>query len=203
MVQQALELAYAHSPLIIAADGGARVAQHFGLSIDYVIGDLDSLDTMEIATLEKQGSKIQQFPFEKNETDLELALHLARKQTANWIRIIGGVGDRIDQTLGNLYLLALPILDGCDIRLAAGKQEAWLLHPGTHLIEGTAGDTISLIPLGGTVYGIRTEQLYYPLRDEILMFGPARGMSNVMTADTAHVFIEKGVLLVVHTVGRA
>lgn len=203
MVQAALRTALDHTPLVIAADGGARIALHFGLDVHIVIGDLDSLDAAELRALRSQGAAIQEFPPEKNETDLELALHRACEANATWIRIIGGVGGRLDQTLGNLYLMALPILQGCDIRLVAGRQEAWLLYPGEHRITGAPGDTVSLIPLGGAVHNVRTERLYYPLCDETLMFGPARGMSNVMNAEDARISITEGVLLIVHTIGKA
>ena len=41
MVSRAL--AHAANALIIAADGGVRIAEHYGLHIDVVIGDMDSL----------------------------------------------------------------------------------------------------------------------------------------------------------------
>jgi thiamine pyrophosphokinase len=189
--------------LVVAADGGARVAAHFGLNIDAVIGDMDSLTEEEVSAAAVRGAQIHRFPQEKNETDLELALAWAVRRGARWLRIVGGVGDRLDQTLANIYLLALPVLRGCDARMVAGKQEAWLAGTGEHRIEGAAGDTVSLIPLSGTARGVRTDGLYYPLNDEDLFFGPARGVSNVMRLPNATITLRDGVLLVVHTIGRA
>ncbi|MEP7290200.1 MAG: thiamine diphosphokinase [Chloroflexota bacterium] len=201
MVQRALD--HARDALVVAADGGARVAQHYGLRVDTVIGDMDSLSPEELETLQAAGTTILPHPPEKDETDLELALMLAAQHGADWLRIVGATGGRLDQTLSNIYLLALPILDGRDVQIVAGKQAMWLARAGRTVIAGAAGDTISLVPLNGTVRGVRTENLYYPLRDENLYFGPARGVSNVMTAADASVFVREGVLLVVHTVGRA
>jgi thiamine pyrophosphokinase len=204
MVQRALSVIRDSAAItVIAADGGARVAQHFGLPIDTVIGDMDSLTTDEIDALGLVGTEVLRYPPEKDATDLELALKLAASRDARWIRIIGGLGDRFDQTLSNIYLMGLPELEGRDMRLVAGKQEMWLLYPGRHKIHGTSGDTVSLLPLGGAVHGITTDALFYPLRGESLEFGPARGISNVMDSDLAGVTLELGVLLVVHTVGRA
>ncbi|MEP6986295.1 MAG: thiamine diphosphokinase, partial [Chloroflexota bacterium] len=109
----------------------------------------------------------------------------------------------LDQTLSNIYLLALEPLRKLDVRLIAGKQQAWLIYPGETTIHGTQGDTISLIPIAGEAHGIRTGKLYYPLVNETLRFGPARGVSNIMQAETATVAFTDGVLLVVHTLGRA
>jgi thiamine pyrophosphokinase len=202
MVRRALEHAGADA-LIVAADGGARVAQHYGLRVDTVIGDMDSLDAEELAALEAAGTLLLPHPAEKDETDLELALRWAVGCGASWLRVIGATGGRLDQTLSNIYLLALPILADCDVQMVAGKQAMWLIGAGRSALVGQPGDTISLIPLNGTVRGIRTENLYYPLWDEDLYFGPARGVSNLMTAETASVTLRDGVLLVVHTLGRA
>jgi thiamine pyrophosphokinase len=201
MVQETL--AVAAGALVVAADGGARLARRLGLAVDVVIGDMDSLTEGELAALADAGAEVHRYPEEKNETDLELALYYAAHRDTGWIRVVGGMGDRLDQTLSNVYLLALPALKGRDVRLVAGRQEAWLLRAGEHTIEGEAGDTVSLIPLSGAAEGIRTENLYYPLNDERLEFGPARGISNVMQASRARVCLRDGMLLVVHTAGRA
>jgi thiamine pyrophosphokinase len=201
MVRRAL--ASASDAWIIAADGGARQAQYYGLHIDTVIGDLDSLDEAELAHLKQQGAEIHRFPAEKNETDLELALLLAAQKPVKHIRVFSALGGRLDQTLSNIYLLALEPLRNLDVRLVEGKQEAWIAYPGRITIDGTQDDTVSLIPIAGEAHGIRTENLYYPLRSETLRFGPARGVSNVMLTEQAHVDFDSGVLLVVHTIGRA
>jgi thiamine pyrophosphokinase len=201
MVRQAL--AGAQDALIIAADGGARVAHFFGLTVQHVIGDMDSLTADELAALRSAGAAVHDYPEEKDETDLELALVFAAQHGADWIRIFGAAGGRIDQTLGNIYLLGLAALAGKDVRIVAGNQETWLLRPGENRIQGAAGDTLSLIPLSDSVQGVRTEQLYYPLKDETLTFGPARGMSNVLQTDEARVWVAAGRLLAVHTTGRA
>ncbi|MDX2161828.1 MAG: thiamine diphosphokinase [bacterium] len=201
MVQRAIQ--QAHHPLIAAADGGARIARHYGLTPQVVIGDMDSLTPDELHALEAAGAEIYRYPQEKNETDLELVLLWAARADPRRIRVIGAVGDRLDQTMANVYLLALPALRGIDVRICAGKQETWLALPGSSAIQGAPGDTVSLIPLGGGVRGVRTENLYYPLKDEDLPFGPARGVSNVLKGERGVIHVRDGVLLVVHTVGRA
>lgn len=202
MVRRALALA-APNPFVIAADGGARLVSYFGLTPNAIIGDMDSITAEALERGQMQGASILRYPPAKNETDLELALLYAVEQGAGWIRVIGAAGDRLDQTLSNIYLLGLPALSGCDVRLVAGKQEAWLMMAGMTTIEGAAGDTVSLIPLSGAVQGIRTEGLHYPLKHETLSFGPARGVSNVLDGTHAAIYSEDGILLIVHTIGRA
>ena len=196
-------LSAAADALIVAADGGARLARACGLTPHLVVGDMDSLSDEELGALQAAGVRLQRHPPHKDESDLELALLTVARAGAQWVRVIGAVGDRLDQTLANIALLAMDALSGCDVRLVAGRQMLWLIGAGTHALHGQAGDTISLLPLAGDVRGVTTAGLEYPLRDETLRFGPARGVSNVMTGPHAQVRVRQGTLAVVHTPGRA
>ena len=189
--------------LVIAADGGARLARSCGLDVDVVIGDMDSIDAQLLEELEKAGAQLLRHPPDKDETDLELALKWAADQSIRCLRVFGALGGRLDQTLANVSLLALPELEHCDVQLLDGNQRAWLLRPGAHEVIGAAGDTISLLPLHGPVRGIVSEGLRWELRDEALLPGPARGISNLLTGPRAGLRFSEGLLLVVHTRGRA
>jgi thiamine pyrophosphokinase len=196
-------LAHIQNPLVIAADGGARNALACNLSPHLIIGDFDSLTPAELRMLAANGAEIQRHSMQKDETDLELVLLAAAERGCDPIRVIGGIGDRLDQTLGNVYLLGLPGLRGRDCRMVAGKQTAWLIYPGESAITGTPGDTLSLIPISDAATNITTRGLQYPLRGETLRFGPARGISNVFTETEAGISFDDGLLLLVHTLGRA
>ena len=191
------------SPHVICADGGALHARALGLKPHTIIGDLDSLTAAELAQFKAAGANVIAFPPEKNETDLELALRHCRRIGASSITILGALGGRFDQALANILLLTLPELSDMRIEIVAGDQSARLLRPGSHRLEGERGDTVSLIPLGAAAEGITTSALQYPLADESLRLGPARGISNVMLNDTARVDVRAGLLLLVHTSGRA
>lgn len=194
-------------PFVVAADGGARIATQLGHSPDVIIGDMDSLGDEGVRAFAVQPNPplILRYPPEKDETDLELALKWVTRQdfSIDSLVIIGGLGGRFDQTLANVYLLALPELSGLSVCLVDGRQSIRLLRAGQHRLEGEPGDTVSLIPVGGSVCGIRTTGLYYPLHDETLDFGPARGVSNVIVETGAHITLREGVLLLIHTLGRA
>jgi len=190
------------SDVLIAADGGARHCLALGLQPAFVIGDLDSLTEEEISRLQSGGAQVIQFPTRKNSTDLELALQHAELLRPDEILIYGALGKRWDQTTANLLLAcAYPL---ARLRLVDGDQEILYVRAReTLLIEGEAGDTVSLIPLSGDAAGITTKGLDYPLKDERLSFGSTRGVSNVLLANRAEVTLREGLLacVVIHQTG--
>jgi thiamine pyrophosphokinase len=187
---------------IIGADGGAAQALAWGLVPHLVIGDMDSLPEEARAALEARGSRFVVHPRAKDETDLELALTHAAQQGAREIVVLGALGGRLDHTVANVLLLALPQLDGVVVRIAGDGQEALLVRGGGEAtLEGRPGDLVSLLPLGGDVRGVTTSGLAWPLAGDTLRFGFSRGVSNEMTAPVARIAVQGGYLLVVH--GRA
>jgi thiamine pyrophosphokinase len=187
--------------LVICADGGARHALALDLTPDVVIGDLDSLDSDLRARLGNKGCQFLVHPARKDETDLELALRYALYRRVDEILILGALDGRMDQTLANVLLLALPELEGTKVRIVAGDQEMFLIR-GQASIEGQVGDTVSLLPIAGDVTGITTEGLEYPLQRGALKFWSTLGVSNVLTAQVARVWVENGLLLCVHISDR-
>lgn len=186
--------------LVVAADGGTYHALDADVVPDVVIGDQDSLTESVRSELGQQGTTFQDHPPAKDETDLELALSWVSEQSdVDQIVILGGLGGRSDQALANLLLLAMPALEGIDAIFADGGWTIRLIRPEQQCrLEGTPGDRLSLIPLGGAAEGVRTTGLVYPLDDETLRFGPARGVSNVFEASVVVISLRCGLLWCFH-----
>jgi thiamine pyrophosphokinase len=196
-VQEARDLLRADD-LLIAVDGGTRHTWEVGVDPQRVIGDLDSLTPAEQNRLRSTGAQIMSVPPRKDETDLELALLYAASEGAESIIVLAALGGRLDQTIANLFLLALPELDGIEVRVVEGPQVAFLIRDHA-LIEGQPGDTVSLIPLAGDADGVVTEGLEWPLDGDTLRFGPARGVSNLLKLPQASVRVRQGLLLCIVT----
>ncbi len=186
---------------LIAVDGGLRFMRQLDLQPDLLIGDLNSLSTEEVDQARAEGVEVRRFPVHKDETDLELAVAAALQNGYQKITILGALGGRLDMTLGNIFLLMLPELAGCDVRLEDGFDEVFLIRPGSRstLIRGQAGDIVSLLPLNGPAVGIRTSGLFYPLQGETLLQERTRGISNVLLSEEAEVSLSEGVLVCVHS----
>jgi thiamine pyrophosphokinase len=183
--------------LVICVDGGAKNALALGLRPQVAIGDMDSMDSELRTRLEQEGCRFVEHSPRKDETDSELAIRYALAQGATELVLLAALGGRIDHTLANVMLLALPELSEMRARLIDGNQELRLVRSET-AIEGTPGDLVSLVPLCGDAIEIHTEGLEYALHGGSLKFGAARGVSNVLVAARAKVSVGRGLLLLVH-----
>ena len=185
---------------LICADSGGTVARQWGLTPDVLLGDMDSITTEDLQFWQEKGIPIQHYPSAKDETDLELALTLALERGYQDLTILGGLGGRLDQTFGNLALLALPTLlkPSITVRIVGEAEEIYLLQGPCHFnLNGTIGESVSLLPATASAQGIRTTNMRYPLHDETLFFGTTRGMSNVITGNPAQVSLESGLLYLI------
>jgi thiamine pyrophosphokinase len=193
--------------VVVAADGGARHAADLGLTIDTWIGDGDSIDTDALASLAARGVTVRRVGEAKNESDTELAVLEALARGADEVVILGAFGGlRIDHTIANVGLLAMPQLGDLPTALLDDRARIRLITaPGPGGVEvrfplpGTVGDRVSLLPFGEGVAGVTTHGLAYPLADEPLPPGPARGLSNVRVSEDAAVVVRSGRLLVIET----
>ncbi len=195
--------------LVIAADAGFARARRLGLEPDRLVGDLDSLDPALLPGAIAGGLVVERSSADKDESDTELAVLAALRLGARRITILGALGGRrFDHTLANVGLLAHGDLsDTRTVLIDAGVRLSLLTADGsrpavTASLPGQPGATISLLPLGGDVVGVTTSGLRYPLRDEPLPVGPARGLSNVREAPDASVTIRRGRLLIIESTIR-
>ena len=183
--------------VVICVDGGAGNALAMGLQPRVVIGDMDSMETELREHLEREGCRFVEHPARKNETDSELAIRYALAEGATELVLLAALGGRLDHTLANIMLLAIPELANMEARLIDGNQEVAIIRDEI-TIEGIPGDVVSLLPISADVEGIHTAGLEYALSGGTLKLGAARGVSNVLVARRATISVEQGLLLLVH-----
>lgn len=182
---------------IICADGGTRHTLALGLKPNLVLGDMDSIERYQLEGLQSAGVALELFPGDKNETDLELAIHHAVELDPEQLLVIGGLGGRLDQMFGNIALLSSNQLTTLDARLDDGVEEIFFCR-GQAQVHGRSGDIVSLIPWGDPVFGIQTQNLKWALQNETLYPDKTRGLSNEMINDVASIKIDSGLLLIAH-----
>lgn len=186
---------------VIAADGGANLCAAWRWPVHTVVGDMDSIAPDVAAQLQAQGVPFYVYPTDKDQTDLELALHLAVTIAPAEIVVAGALGARIDHTVGNLSLLALPHLAAVPTRIVDGCQTIWLVRDRL-TVCGRPGDTLSLLPFGGDVGGVSVEGVRWPLHEADLPLGPSLTISNQLTQACATIAVRRGALLAVHIAGE-
>jgi len=181
---------------IICADGGARHLYGIGLVADVIIGDLDSLNAEIQHYFEERGSRIIKHPEAKNKTDTQLALDYAVRMAPDEIYIFGACGTRIDHTLANLSLLVSGLQNNIPIKLIDEWCEVFIVT-GKYIIEGNAGQTVSLLPFSDRVTGITLHGFEYPLENGVMEAGNPYGVSNRLNSTTGIITIGSGRLLVI------
>lgn len=193
--QLKLELMYDPN-LIIAADAGGQYLYDIGCFPQILIGDFDSLSQDMVIKMKEAGVEVFTYPIEKDLTDVELSVDLAIDRGATLIRIIGGLGGRIDHTLGNVGLLLKAYQKGVPAYLIDLWQEVTLI--GSRIeIRNKPGCGISLIPLTIKVSGVTTTGLKFPLTDADLYSHQTLGIHNEFSQETATVSIKEGFLVIV------
>ncbi len=179
---------------VIAADSGLDHASHIGLEVDFVVGDMDSVDAGRLAS---HRGPVDLHPVDKDATDFELALgHALERPNIERIIVLGGRGGRIDHFLANAAAVSSPQFERCEIEWLAGTARITVVRHHAQL-HGTPGQTVSLLSAGGDVFGVTTAGLRWELSNEDLLFGSTRGVSNEFARPFATVRVRSGCLLAI------
>jgi len=186
---------------LVAADGGALALERWKVLPHLIVGDMDSLGDAGVERFAKQGIAVAKFSAAKDESDLELAVAQAIAAGATEIVLLGALGgERLDHETANLLLLADPGYDGVRLEARRGALRIRSVRgEGSVSLAGPVGALVTLLPVNGDAEGVTTAGLRFPLRDETLRFGRARGLSNEVVSLPAKVSLDKGTLLVFET----
>src|SRR3990170_7317617 len=107
--------------LSIAADGGAASLERIRRHPQLLIGDLDSADAGVVERLEREGTRVERHPVDKEASDTELAVEAAFAAGATEVTLLGATGgERLDHELANLLLLADASLAGRNLSAVRG-----------------------------------------------------------------------------------
>jgi thiamine pyrophosphokinase len=160
------------------------------------MGDFDSLSVDIYQEICRAGVELLTFPIAKDQTDIELAIDLSLARGGTKIRIIGGLGARLDHTLGNIGLLLKAYQKGVPAFLVDSRQEATVT--GSHIqIPSKVGMGVSLIPLTPKVSGVTTTGLKFPLNNADLYFHQTLGIHNECIGKAVEISLKEGILLII------
>lgn len=174
--------------LVIAVDGGGSVCFEAGVVPDILVGDFDSLPGSLLDDFVSQGVRVVEFPADKDETDLALALDVARREGVDRVTVTAASAGRLDHTLAVVGTLAA----AADLRprLREPELRGWVLSTALapRITLKGVGATVSILAPGwGATVSVRGVR--WPLAKAELAPLSVLGMSNVIV-DSAGAVIE-------------
>ena len=179
--------------VLVAADSGLHLCEGAGLTPDWVLGDMDSLD--DVKRLEKYpGERVIRLPAEKDVTDTEFAVSFLRGKGCSEIWLSGGGGGRLD------HLFAIrAIFERADppARWYTGNEIVHCLEEGRSLCtEQGSQSIVSVFPLGEGPWEAESLNLKWPLEGLVWERGSA-WISNVAFSGRFEIRAVKGRIMVV------
>ena len=176
---------------VIAADRGSDSLMAYGVTPDLVVGDFDSLGYTP------SHPNLIQLPVEKDDTDVVFALRKGLDLGYRRFILLGGVGGRLEHTLGNLQILDWLTTQGAQGFLAGEKTVATALRNGSLTFPPSMTGYLSVFCNSGTAQGVTLSGLKFPLKDYTLLGSFPIGVSNQFLGQAATVSVEEGSLLLV------
>ncbi len=187
---------------VIAADSGYDHALALGITVDLLVGDLDSISVDGLHHARTHGVQVEVHPANKDATDTELAITSATSRGFVEITGIFGGGDRLDHALAVLFAFAAPNLAGHRVTLWWGDTRIVVLHDGDDASPYVApGEPFTLLPLHGAAGDVDIAGAVYPLDHAILDAGSSLGVSNLAGPAPARVRLGHGTIA--HVTPRA
>jgi thiamine pyrophosphokinase len=190
--------------IIVAADSGLQSAENAGVRPDWIIGDMDSLDSLK--RLEKYpAERVQRFPKDKDSTDTEMALDLLWEKGCTRVILVGGGGGRLDHLLAIRSLFEREkfperwITRAEDVRCLDSSSD----FKGKSNISGDElnlempiGSLVSIFPLGEGYWEAESSGLKWPLSSLNWNRG-SFGISNRTDKETFSIRVIRGRFMII------
>lgn len=183
--------------LVVAADGGARYALAAGIVPDLIVGDMDSLGEDLAQEAERRGASLQRHPARKDKMDGHLAILAAEERGATAAGLLCAAGGKPGAVFALPHILLAAERIGLRSAVVADWGRMFVVETSSLVVEGSAGDSISIFPLSGQATGVTIQGMGYPLTNARLRSGDTLGFHNELVGSEATVRVESGALLVV------
>lgn len=177
---------------IICADGGITIAEQNGIIPDIVLGDLDSVDSVN------QQYNFIRHPKEKDDTDTMLCLKYGIANGFCDFLIIGGIGGRFDHTIANLQTLAFAKENGVNAAIISYNTFCTIIK-GEEKYELPIKENayLSIFSYSDECRGVTVKGAKYELADAVLKSTFPLGVSNEWKEEKATISINEGKLLII------
>lgn len=187
----------------IGVDRGCLTLLEAGLSLDWAVGDFDSVTIEERNRIFEHAQHVVELAAEKNDTDLEVALRVVLEHFPQGeVTVYGALGGRLDHSLANLFWPSQaefsPLLGR--VRLLDAENLVVYRGSGWQQLEPEPGyDYISFLPEMGSAFEI--EGAKYPLNASNYFFKKIYGSNEFLDRPIA-VRVQKGYVIIIYSRDR-
>jgi thiamine pyrophosphokinase len=176
---------------IIACDGAIADCYESQISVDFLIGDLDSITKQDLARAEQDKLQIIKVD-EQQSNDLSKALRFCQNLSVNKIDIIGVDGGKSDHQMANYFALLehdLPVTlhlnDAIVIAVSKSNPLHYKSNPGVSFSLFSIGETAKV-----TIKGAKWELNNHDMSPSTM------GLHNITAEEFLSINCENGSLLV-------
>jgi thiamine pyrophosphokinase len=186
------------SDMVIGVDRAAYWLLSQGITPDVAIGDFDSVTPEEFVAIKQKVKKVESFSPEKDYTDMELALDYAAKLHPAEITIFGGVGNRLDHSIGNVLLLNRYVDTPFSIRLVDETNECRVTRTNITIPKSPQYRYVSVLSLTDEST-VTLTGFVYDIRNYVIKRGQTIGISNEIKKEQGSITVHNGVILVIQS----
>ena len=189
------------SDFIVYCDSGLKHMKRLGAAPSLIIGDWDSYDDpyLDVETIT--------LPVAKDDTDTVYAMREGIKRGFREFLLIGVIGERLDHTLVNAYILTALENRGCRGMIADDYSEMELIsswtdeegkrHPGKASVEDRY-PFFSLVALEGDAHGVTIKNAKFEIEDAVIGPDYQYATSNeVVPGRVSEITVAEGRLLLI------
>lgn len=177
--------------LVIAADGGWRLAESLGVNPTVIVADFDSSTMPSVSG----STEIVRLPVRKDCTDTAAAVAYALERGYTDFLLLGCVGGRLDHQYAAIQLLIQLAQKGCRAVLADGNNRITAVTESPYIAEPMHGWSLSLFAFGGTVHELSIHGAAYELSDYDLHPADPLCVSNAAETVPCEITFSDGTLL--------
>jgi thiamine pyrophosphokinase len=146
---------------IICCDGATQNLVDFGLTPDFIVGDLDSISE----ALKERFAAILCHSAEQETNDLTKAVRFCLDSEQNEITILGATGKREDHSLGNLSLLT-DYAENAKVQMLT-DYGVFVPLSETSILESYPGQQVSVFGITSETH-VTFHNLAYPIKNRKL-----------------------------------
>ena len=188
---------YDKADIRIAVDSGIEFYYRYKKLPEMVLGDFDSISKDGKEFISDERIETSSFPPEKDYTDLELGIEYLAEKGCRKIVILGAVGDRIDHSLANLFMMVRFYKKGIDLILKNNLMKIQVVEEEIEIQKDYK--FLSVVPVSQEGIEITLEGFYYPLKNHPVEMGSTLAVSNFLTGERGRIKISKGTGFVIET----